>query len=125
LKECGTVPIQGRHVRTLASVHCFLKDPKNNSMRRNTMKSLILAVALMGLTGITCAEETLGEKAEAATNDATRSVKKGVHRAQETVCAEGDMKCLSEKAKHRAEEGKDYTQDKAKELKNDVDSDKK
>lgn len=89
------------------------------------MKSLIMAVALMGLTGFAYCEETLGEKAEASANDASRSVKKGVNRVQEAVCAEGDMKCLSEKAKHRAEEGTDYTKDKAKELKNSVDSDKK
>lgn len=89
------------------------------------MKSLIMAVALMGMTGIAYCEETIGEKAEATTNDATRSVKKGVNRAKEAVCGEGDVKCLSEKAKHRAEEGKDYSTDKVKELKNDVDSDKK
>lgn len=89
------------------------------------MKSLIMAVALMGMTGFAYCEETISEKAEAAANDASRSVKKGVHRAQEVVCTEGDVKCLSEKAKHRAEEGKDYSKDKVKELKNDVDSDKK
>jgi hypothetical protein len=89
------------------------------------MKSLIVAVALMGMTGLGYCEETLGEKAESTVNDATRSVKKGVNRAKETVCGEGDVKCLSEKAKHRAEEGTDYSKDKVKELKNDVDSDKK
>jgi hypothetical protein len=89
------------------------------------MKALIMAVALMGMTGAAYCEETVGEKAEAAANDAGRSVKKGAHRVQEAVCAEGDVKCLSEKAKHRAEEGKDYTKDKAKEMKNDIDSDKK
>ena len=89
------------------------------------MKALIIATVLMGMTGVAYSEETLGEKAEAVTNDATRSVKKGVNRTQEAVCTEGDMKCLSEKAKHRAEEGKDYSKDKVEELKNNVDSDKK
>jgi anti-sigma28 factor (negative regulator of flagellin synthesis) len=89
------------------------------------MKSLILAVALMGVTGFAYCEETLGEKSEATVNDATRSVKKGVNRVKEAACAEGDVKCLSEKAKHRAEEGTDYSKDKVKELKNDIDSDKK
>lgn len=89
------------------------------------MKALIMTVALLGVTGLVYAEETIGEKAEAAGNDATRSVKKGVNRAQEAVCAEGDVKCLSEKAKHRAEEGTDYSKDKANELKNTMDSDKK
>jgi hypothetical protein len=90
------------------------------------MKALIAAVtiSILGLSGYAHSEETIGEKAEATTNDATRSVKKGVHRAQEAVCAESDTKCLAEKAKHRAEEGKDYSRDKIKELKNDVDSKK-
>jgi uncharacterized low-complexity protein len=89
------------------------------------MKTLIMAAALLGMTGLTYAEETITEKTEATANDATRSVKKGVNRAQEAVCVEGDVKCLSEKAKHRAEEGTDYSKDKLKELKNSVDSDKK
>lgn len=89
------------------------------------MKALIIAVALLGLNGLAHSEETLGEKASAAGNDAGRSVKKGAHRVQEAVCADSDTKCLAEKAKHRAQEGTDYTKDKAKELKNDVDSDKK
>lgn len=89
------------------------------------MKALIMAVALMGVAGAAYSEETIPEKAEATANDAARSVKKGVHRVDEAVCTDGDMKCLSEKAKHRAEEGKDYTKDKYKEVKNSVDSDKK
>ena len=88
------------------------------------MKALIMAVTLMGFAGFAYCEETITEKAEAAANDAARSVKKGAHRVEEAVCAEGDMKCLSEKAKHRAEEGKDYTKDKYKEVKNSMDSDK-
>lgn len=89
------------------------------------MKALIMTLALLGVTGLSYAEETIGEKAEAAAHDATRSVKKGANRAQEVVCTQGDVKCLSEKAKHRAEEGTDYSKDKVKELKNEVDSDKK
>jgi anti-sigma28 factor (negative regulator of flagellin synthesis) len=89
------------------------------------MKIFVIAVALMGMAGLAYSEETLGEKAEAVTNDATRSVKKGVNRTQEAVCMKDDVECLSEKAKHRAEEGTDYSKDKVKELKNDIDSDKK
>lgn len=88
------------------------------------MKTLIMTLALTGLTGLAYAEETVSEKAQATANDAARSVKKGAHRAQEAVCAESDTKCLEQKAKHRAEEGKDYVKDKSKEMKNDVDSDK-
>lgn len=88
------------------------------------MKALIMALALAGFAGSAYCEETVVEKAQSTGNDATRAAKKGVHRAQEAVCADSDAKCLAEKAKHRAEEGKDYTKDKAKELKNDIDSDK-
>jgi hypothetical protein len=89
------------------------------------MKAIILGLALIGLTSTAVfAEETVGEKAKATTNDAARSVKKGAHRVQEAVCAESDAKCLAEKAKHRGEEAKDYTKDKASEIKNDVDNDK-
>jgi hypothetical protein len=82
-----------------------------------------LGLAQLGLIGAAQAGETVGEKAQAAGNDAVRAVKKTVHRAEEAVCSEGDMKCLAEKAKHRAVEAKDYTKDKAQELKNEVDSD--
>jgi len=82
-----------------------------------------IGVAQVGFIGAAQADETVGEKVQAASNDATRTAKKAVHRAEEAVCTEGDMKCLTQKAKHRAEEAADYTKDKAKELKNDVDSD--
>jgi hypothetical protein len=122
---CGNVPIGAKSLRKLSPrITDWKICAQNNSMRRNTMKALIMAVALMGMTGFAYCAETMGEKAEAVTNDAARAAKKGLHRAEEAVCAEGDLKCLSEKAKHRAEEGKDYTKDKAKELKNQVDSDK-
>jgi len=87
------------------------------------MKAVLTTLALIGLIGAAQADETIGEKAQAAGNDAARAVKKTVHRAEEAACTEGDVKCLAEKAKHRAEEAKDYTKDKVKELKNDVDSD--
>jgi hypothetical protein len=82
-----------------------------------------LGAAQLGFINAAQAGETVGEKAQAAGNDAARAVKKTVHRVDEAVCTEGDMKCLAEKAKHRAEEATDYTKDKAKELKNELDSD--
>ncbi len=85
------------------------------------MKTVIILMALFGFTGISYAEETTSEKAAATTNDAKRSVKKGMNRVKEAVCAEGDVKCLSKKAKHRVEEGADYTKDKATETKDKVD----
>lgn len=96
-------------------------------MKTTSLKAVIAALALTGSVGISSvyAAETVGEKAEAAANDASRAVKKGAHRVEEAVCAESDTKCLAEKAKHRAQEASDYTKDKAKEVKNSVDSDKK
>lgn len=89
------------------------------------MKALILAVALAGVAGMTCAEETMGEKAQAVKNDAERGVQKGVNRVKEAVCTDSDAECLAKKTQHRVEEGVDTTKDKAKEVKNDIDSDKK
>lgn len=95
-------------------------------MKTMKSKAIIMALAFTGLVGVSAvhAAETVGEKAEAAANDASRAVKKGAHRAEEAVCAESDAKCLKEKAEHRAKEASDYTKDKAKEVKNSVDNDK-
>lgn len=89
------------------------------------MKAIIFGLALTGLVGIVHADETVGEKAKATSNDAGRSVKKGVNRVDEALCAKSDAKCLAEKAKHRGEEATDYTKDKASEIKNDIDKDGK
>ena len=67
------------------------------------------------------ADRSTGEAVDAKTNDAKRAIKKGGNRVKEAVCSEGDVKCLGKKAKHRTEEGVDYTKDKAKELKDQVD----
>jgi hypothetical protein len=85
-------------------------------------KLLALVILAMGLNAF--AEETMGEKAAATGNDVKREAKKVGHRTQELVCAEGDAKCLAEKAEHRATEGGDYVHDKAVEAKNAVDTDK-
>ncbi len=96
-------------------------------MSTTKSKAIVIALALTGMVGINAvyAEESITEKAEATANDATRAVKKGAHRTEEAVCMQSDTKCLEEKAKHRAEEASDYTKDKAKEVKNSVDSDDK
>jgi len=80
---------------------------------------LSAVVSLMGVQVV--AEQTTGEKASATANDAKRSVKKKIHRAEESVCAKGDTQCLADKAKHRTQEGSDYTKDKVKELKDKAD----
>ncbi len=86
-----------------------------------------MVLALTGIVGVSTvyADETVGEKAKATANDTGRAVKKGAHRVEEATCMQSDTKCLEEKAKHRAQEAGDYTKDKAKEIKNDVDSDDK
>lgn len=99
------------------------------------MRSIFVAlVAVFAMTSMAHAEEpTLSEKASAemhkakeATKEAAaeakvetkkagrkakRMAKKGVHRAEEAVCMEGDMKCAAKKAGNRIEEGKDATVD--------------
>lgn len=87
------------------------------------MKSaLILSALLIGSTmTIAHAEETTGEKAAEMGRDAKHSMKKGMNRAKEAVCMEGDAKCAAKKLKHRAGEAKDATVNKAKEVKDQVD----
>ena len=96
-------------------------------MKTTKSKAFFVALTLTGLmgAGAVYAEETVGEKAQATGNDAARAVKKGAHRVEAAVCMENDAKCLAEKAKHREQEAGDYTKDKAKEVKNTVDDDKK
>lgn len=98
-------------------------DTKGNNMN-NYVKRGMIAVALtmgMGMTTLSMAEETTGEKAKDAMNDAGRSVKKSVNRAKEKMCAKGDAKCASDKAKNRTGEAKDAASDKVDEVKNKVD----
>ncbi len=67
----------------------------------------------------------MGEKAEAKVHDVKRGVKKTAHRVKEKLCAKSDAECLKQKAAHRVEETTEYMKDKAAELKNNVDSNKK
>lgn len=96
-------------------------------MKTMTSKAIVAVVVLSGMVGggVVYADETLGEKAAATTNDAMRATKKGAHRVEEATCMQSDTKCLEEKAKHRAQESSDYTKDKSKEVKNAMDSDDK
>lgn len=75
------------------------------------------------------ASQTMGEKAEVTSNDAKRATKKGYHRTKEAFCGKltGDNKaeCLAKEAKNRIQEGADATQDKANEIKDKMDSEKK
>ena len=94
------------------------------------MKSvLVLAMCILGFSTATLAEETITEKAAVTANDAKRAVKKGVNRTKEAVCGKltGDSKveCLAKEAKNHVTEGVDAVKDKASEVKNSVDTDKK
>lgn len=93
------------------------------------MNLLIAVIGLFGFLHVTSAEETLGEKTQVQVNAAARDMKKGVHRTKEAVCGKltGDSKaaCLAKKAKNRMIEAKDVIKDKATELKDVVDTEKK
>lgn len=85
------------------------------------MKALVAALIIVGFATSAQAAETMGEAATAKAHDVKRSMKKGMHRAQEALCAKGDVECLKQRAENRAKEAKDYTKDKAEEVKNKVD----
>ena len=67
------------------------------------------------------AEETLGENAKATGHKIAQKAKKATHRVKEAFCKEGELKCATEKGKHRIQEAGDELGDKAKEIKNKVD----
>ncbi|MFZ3230940.1 MAG: hypothetical protein WA160_12100 [Pseudobdellovibrio sp.] len=89
------------------------------------MKVLVMILALIGFTATSFAEETMGEKVEVKAKTAKRAMKKGAHRIEEAVCMESDTKCLEKKMKHHAKEAGDAVGDKASEIKNKIDSEKK
>lgn len=94
------------------------------------MKTILMVLmATIAMTGAAQAEETLTEKAEATAKSVAREIKKGANRASEAACGTltGDSKatCLAKKAKNRVSETTDVVTDRASEIKNSVDSDKK
>ena len=95
----------------------------------NVMKLTIAIMAVLSLSRLCQAEETLAEKTHVQEKTVERGVKKAAHRTEEAFCGKltGDDKvqCLAKKAKHRIEESKDAVKDKASEVKNDIDSEKK
>ncbi len=97
--------------------------------QENNVKYLIASLALFSFLNLSHAEETMTEKAQSTTNSAKRVVKKGVNRTAEALCGKltGDSQaeCLIKRAKNRVGEGTDIIQDKAGEIKNNVDSDQK
>lgn len=93
------------------------------------MKFFIATFILLGFLQVSSAEETITEKTQATTNTAKRKMTKVLHRTSEAICGKltGDSKiqCLAKEAKNHMSESKTLVQDKASELKNSVDSEKK
>ncbi len=93
------------------------------------MKLLISTMVFFGFLCIAHAEETLTEKTQVTGKSIKRTAKKGLHRTKEALCGKltGDTKveCLAKQAQNRMEEGQDVVQDKAVEIKNNIDSEKK
>lgn len=85
------------------------------------MKLMITLVLALGYFSFAQADETVPEKVQVKSKDVKRATKKGVNRMKEMVCAEGDAKCLTKKAKHRVEEGAETVGDKTKEVVHKVD----
>ena len=84
------------------------------------MKILITILSLTYLINSAFAAETLEEKASAKASDVKREAKSQIHRAEEVICEKTDKVCMDKKAKNRAEEIKDYSKYKAKEIKNTI-----
>lgn len=93
------------------------------------MKYFIATFIVLGFLQVVTAEETLTEKAQVTVKTAKRKITKGAHRTAEAICGKltGDSKleCLAKEAKNHTTEAATAVQDKASELKNSVDSDKK
>jgi hypothetical protein len=80
------------------------------------MMGSFLFVLLSSLVALTaCDNQTKMEKVESSVNDVKRSANKAMHRLDEKTCAESDLECLAEKAKHRTEESYEYVEDKTEE----------
>lgn len=98
----------------------------SNAKTKKTLIAITLAAITLAFSpNFSLGDQTAGEKATAESNTAGRKVKKGVNRAKEAVCTEGDIECAAKKAKHRGEEGARATGDKAKEGADAVDSNSK
>lgn len=90
---------------------------------------ILASFGLIVFAQISQAEESIAEKAAVTGNATKRAIKKGVNKVEEELCGKltGDSKasCLAKAAKNRATETKDVVVDKASEVKNAVDTDKK
>ena len=89
------------------------------------MKKTMMCVATLAFMGFANADQSATEKAADMGRDAKHAVKKGANRVKEAVCMEGDLKCAAKKAGNRIEEAGSATANKAKEVGDKVDADKK
>lgn len=96
------------------------------------MKIFIFGFVFFGLLGAATgvhAEETLGENLAVVGKDAKRAIKTGANRVEEGLCGRltGDSKvnCMAKKMKNRANESANGIVDKASEIKDSVDSERK
>lgn len=87
----------------------------------DTMKLL----ALMALSSAPVFAQSTVEKAKATGNDVKREVKKDANRVSEELCTGTKEECAKKKVKNRADEASDAVKDKAEEVRDKVDKDKK
>jgi hypothetical protein len=90
-------------------------------MKTRTDLHTLSLLGLMLLGGRALAQETGGEKLDAAGNGVKRTAKRGANRVKEAACTGTKAECEVRKAGHRIEEGKDTVVDKAKEAKDKAD----
>jgi hypothetical protein len=90
-------------------------------MKTRTDLQTLSLLGLMLLGGSALAQQTAGEKVDAAGNGIKRTAKRGANRVKEAACTGTKAECAARKAGHRIEEGTDTVVDKAKELKDKAD----
>jgi hypothetical protein len=88
------------------------------------MKTLIHAMKVVAIAGLMAgpamAQTTTGQKVKEAAHDVRREARKGVDRVDEELCTGTKAECEARKLKHRAQETKDWVDDKVTETKDRV-----
>jgi len=85
------------------------------------MRNSLIIFFFLIFSFFACEKQSATEKLDASMNNAKRSAQKAMNRFEEETCVEGDLECLAEKAKNRAEESADYVEDKSGELMDTMD----
>jgi len=84
------------------------------------LRSAAVATALCFAAPV-FAQQTAGEKVDAAANDTKRGAKKGAHRVEEALCTGTKAECAAMKGKNRVGEKKDKVVDGAEKAVDKVD----